>query len=550
MKCEICILLFFSFSVFHVYEFLNDFNIFVNSNELIKLQTKSKKRGRIKNNAKKEKTKIYKLFLNNFCSNTFKNSLFLSNYKLINLNFRKKDINSNKILIKNNDNNNKKIKNINLNRYRNSNRNKFLNNFIEKHYLKHNIRNKNITNKNITNKDITNPLPKNNHEDHKKVNDTSLKEINISNKEKEKSKEKSKEKEKNMLIRVQNSMFNERISAEVTPLGLRLDNKIKSIEPDYNIVSREISFIISEKLNCHSFIREKLVLESIKDFNLIEHWILPNNFDNVEINSIKSPDAQINFYYFNKKFSLLSIYFTPNNKIDNNSYNKPYKNHKYNNKNFTENIRAREKNNENKSQKFFHLLARKKYIEENFDHNYKRNYTFEFEYIAYNLIFSHNGGSNSLLKDYKNWGDNYEKNNDKKLTYYNNPNFEEGYNYIIWKFFNKNFIEEIKNLKISIDFDLSFDFVNYPVLFSPPFQMSFKKSLIVKDKHKFVKYETNFKIQPQEVIILDMKFPLIFYQCNTGTPSVFMVAILSILIIFMILIIYIVFSIFYYNTIL
>ena len=480
-------------------------NIYVNSYESVNLiNEKREKINKNNNNLTKEQTKIYRHFVNDFCSNTFKKTLFLSNFNLIN--FRKKE---------------KKIKKDNNKRSKihNNKRLNLNNNLIGKNKKENNNTKINISLNNIE------------YQNKNNSNSTILNNPNKGNKEKNIPKRSEN----------QNSMFNERV--EVSPLGMRLETKIKTTEIEYNVISRNISFIISDKLNCHSLIKEKIVVESIKDFNLLEHWILHNNFDNLEIKSIKSPDANVNFFFFNKKFSLLSIYFTPN-------HHKDYKDNKNNIKfqNLTEIIYG-SNYMPHKSNKFYNIFDRKKSVE-NLD--YKRNYTFEFEYIAYNLILSHHGGSNTLLKDYKNWSEvQFNKNYEKKHKFIKKPmDFDDGYNYLVWKFFNKNYFQEIKNLRISIIFDLGLDFVNYPVLFSPPFQMSFKKSLVVEDKIKFVKYVTDFKILPQEVMILDMKFPLIFSQCSTGTPNVFMVAILSILIIFMIFIIYIIFSIFYYNTIL
>jgi len=421
---------------------------------------------------------------------------------------------------------------------------------------------------------------------------------------------------------------------ELDASALRIKTNLKSKELEYNMISRHITFFISDRLGCSSLITEKIKYEGLKSFNLIEHWILHNNFDNLEIKNISSEDAKINFYFFNKKFNLLSIYFEPEDFPHKNSFananpsnnNDNNKNKFLNNTNLNNTVNSTFGNTVNFEKKRNKIFKKGKYSkdinavtafgefaeEPITKNNYKRNYTFDIDYYVSNVILANQGSlfgnqignlntnfnhniviPNSIKEqnpnDYKglvdggngidNSKNNFDKNKNSNNKFYKNsdnlniqksiglngidynsydpislhnnnntPN-EEGYNSLIWKIFNKNYFEQINDLKIDIVFDLGNDFVNQPVLFEPPLHLKFKKTLEIKNQKHLVKYSSSFKMDAQEVVVLNMKFPLYFKECSNAIPSIFMIGIFALFLIFLIIIVYIIFSTFYFNTV-
>lgn len=148
-------------------------------------------------------------------------------------------------------------------------------------------------------------------------------------------------------------------------------------------------------------------------------------------------------------------------------------------------------------------------------------YSIEYDYMAVNLI-----------KTYKS---------------YNLTNEENVLNYIIWKFYNENSVNIKQKLRIIFHFELGKNFEKENVAF---FQnnnnstMNFEKKILknLNTPRQTVLYEWNGFINPNEVIVLNAKFPLYFDNCQLVKISVPIIVAGSIFIIFLIFVLYIIIS--------
>lgn len=225
---------------------------------------------------------------------------------------------------------------------------------------------------------------------------------------------------------------------------------------DFVAKERTVKFYISISQECNVLINDTVHYEQYnKNINFIEHLILHNNVDFIDPKAVFSNNLNINFFAYNKKLNMFSVYFDKN--------------------------------------------------EEQY------NYTMEYDYLAVNLIKSQ--------KD--------------------NNNITRSNNTFLWKFFNENLFK-IKQ-KLNLEFYFSFDklFENENVTFSIP---GFNKTIVQDETQRLVKYSYSGELLPQDVMILDVKFPMYIENCGGVNINVPMIIVGSVFIIFLILVLYLILS--------
>jgi hypothetical protein len=262
---------------------------------------------------------------------------------------------------------------------------------------------------------------------------------------------------------------------------------IKNIAGEYISTNRIIQLYVSQVQECSIFINDTVTYENLNNVNFIEHMILHNNAENIDPKGVYSDNMVINFFAFNKKLNIFSVYFDNKNiqKTDN-------------------------------SVSLFNI---------------------EYDYDANNLIKSNFvEQKESELLSYKN-----SYNNTSAINSTNNtsiPISSANFNSFIWKILNQNFLKYKENVTIEIYFELGKEFQNEDVEFS----LNFTKTIIGNEKKSIVKYEWKGTIDPQEVIVLQAKFPLYFENCGNISVNLVMIFIGSIFIIFLIGMLYIILS--------
>lgn len=83
---------------------------------------------------------------------------------------------------------------------------------------------------------------------------------------------------------------------------------------EYLAVNRIIKFYISHMQECSVFINDTVIYENINSANFVEHMILHNNVDTVDPKGVYSDNVSINFFAFNRKLNIFSVYFDPKQK--------------------------------------------------------------------------------------------------------------------------------------------------------------------------------------------------------------------------------------------
>lgn len=255
---------------------------------------------------------------------------------------------------------------------------------------------------------------------------------------------------------------------------------------EYYSTKRELKFFISHEQGCSIFVNDTVNYTTINNVNFIEHMILHNNAESIDPKGVHSNDVTINYFAFNRKLNIFSVYFDPKK----NPYSPVM------NKNDTNN--ANEKN----------------YVDSNF--------LIEFDYNAINLI-------KSIVVENK---------SENSTNDFNDNDSSKNYNSFIWKILNQNFIKHKENVVIELYFDLGKNFQHEDVSFS----LKFEKSLIEENKKQIVKFRWEGVIEPQEVVILQAKFPMYFDSCGNISINLVMIFIGSIFIIFLIGMLYIILS--------
>jgi len=104
------------------------------------------------------------------------------------------------------------------------------------------------------------------------------------------------------------------------------------------------------------------------------------------------------------------------------------------------------------------------------------------------------------------------------------------YNWFIWKILNQNFLRTTERINIEIYFQLGKEFEKVEVNFN----YNFTKTIENSKSNDTLKYHWETDLLPQEIIVLDVKFPLYFDFCGRLNVSWIMVIIGAIFIIFLI----------------
>jgi hypothetical protein len=254
------------------------------------------------------------------------------------------------------------------------------------------------------------------------------------------------------------------------------DEIFRSIAGDYVSSNRVIKFYISHASECSIFVNDTVMYKNINNVNFVEHMILHNNAENIDPKGVYSEDVNINFFAFNKKLNIFSVYF--------------------------------------EDRKNANILKTT-----NSTSKYK-NFSIEYDYEALNIIKS------NLVKDM-----------DAAINNQNDTILVSS-NTFIWKILNQNLIKSKENVTIEIYFDLGKEFEHEDVEFS----LNFTKSIINTEKKSLIKYIWKGSIDPQEVVILQAKFPLYFEHCGNISINIVMIFVGAIFIIFLIGMLYVILS--------
>jgi hypothetical protein len=103
---------------------------------------------------------------------------------------------------------------------------------------------------------------------------------------------------------------------------------------------------------------------------------------------------------------------------------------------------------------------------------------------------------------------------------------------------NQNFLKTRENITLELYFDLGKEFEQEDVEFS----LNFTKSILTDNKKSIVKYQWQGVIEPQEVIVLQAKFPLYFDHCGNLSINLVMIFVGAVFIVFLIGMLYIILS--------
>jgi hypothetical protein len=240
-------------------------------------------------------------------------------------------------------------------------------------------------------------------------------------------------------------------------LKKRRDDETRLYSGEYVSLNRVVRFYISH--DCTVSINDRVNYNIVNPVNFVEHMILHNNADTIEPKTVYSDDFGINFFAFNKKLNIFSVYFDPPEST---------------------------------------------------------NFTIEYDYNAINLIRS----------------------NIEAPDTFEVPSNHTNSNIFVWKFVNQNFIKMKENITVEIYFDIGKEFTHEDVDFS----LNFTKSIIEENNRMIVKYVWNGILSPQEVIVLQSKFPLYFDNCGTLSVNWIMIGVGSVFIVFLVGMLYMIIS--------
>jgi len=153
---------------------------------------------------------------------------------------------------------------------------------------------------------------------------------------------------------------------------------------------------------------------------------------------------------------------------------------------------------------------------------------------VFNIYFENkqNRSNFSLEYDYDAIGF-IQNNNDKNYDEKNSLILGNRYNSFLWKIFNQNLMKVSEYLMIDIYFQLGKDFEKLDVEFN---LFNFTKTLESSphSHEKVVKYHWEGIIQPQQVMVIEAKFPLFFENCGMIGVNIMLVILGSTFIIFLI----------------
>jgi hypothetical protein len=265
----------------------------------------------------------------------------------------------------------------------------------------------------------------------------------------------------------------------------------KNYNTEYSVVERNVQFNISQSSECNVLINDTILIKRESDFNYIEHWILNNNEEMIVPISVSSDDVNVKLFLFNNKMNLFTVFIDFGNK---------------------------------EIKKFF----------------------LNFQYQSLNLISSNFNAPDSD-------SDNFFINNNNSNQNEDYIDFSKiNYNSMLFKFHNKNnVIDSSEILKIEINFDLGKEFKNFDIT-SHNFKFNKQNytSITGNETKEIVKYTTTKNLEPQNILILEIEFPLYFENCKYNAVSIIKILIGSIVITFIIFLLYIVFNSVIFNELL
>jgi hypothetical protein len=261
----------------------------------------------------------------------------------------------------------------------------------------------------------------------------------------------------------------------------RMQEKLSA--SDYSATERILKFYISHTQECSVFINDTVKYHNINNINFVEHMILHNNAENIDPKGVYSDDVSVNFFAFNRKINVFSVYF----------------------------------NNDKPETKG------------------KDSFLIEYDYDAINLI-----KSNIYSKEdstFPNKKPTHNSNSTPTITEKSSEKLQNT-NSFIWKILNQNFLKSKELLTIEVYFDLGKDFEHEDVEFS----LNFQKSIIDSERKTIVKYEWKGALDPQEVLVMQVKFPLYFENCGNLSINLVIIFVGAVFIIFLIGMLYIILS--------
>lgn len=296
---------------------------------------------------------------------------------------------------------------------------------------------------------------------------------------------------------------------------------------DYLSVERNIKFYIEKSQECSVYINDFVRYEKLSNINFVEHMVLHNNGESVEPKGVFSKDVDINFYAFNKKLNIFSVYFE--NPKDNTNFTIEFD---YVGKNLLKSVIEPVKKKR--------IISNRMKKTQFFEHPTKDTPTTP-PTIHPPIKNSYNNSNHVPL----NKSNNSHHNNQQDFNNITNHNTVENFNpvvhhhnWFIWKLLNQNFMKMGEKVKIEVYFQLGKEFENSTVLFS----FNFTKSIEHTKRESIVKYVWEGEIPPQQLMILDVKFPLFFESCGNLHLSWVMILIGSLFIIFLITMLHMILS--------
>ena len=275
---------------------------------------------------------------------------------------------------------------------------------------------------------------------------------------------------------------------------------------------RSLTFHISRVTECTVLVTDIVTYKlTMSNLNFVEHIILNNNSEQIDIKSVTSQDIKITDYSYNTKMNMFIVYFDSNaEKPENFSVI-----FQYEAKNLIKTVGNPE------------ILDSEQ--EEVGGRNFKQFKNFKNLNSTRNIENNHTNEKNSSANT------NFLETKIKSVS--TDPSLQN--NSLVWKIYNKNFNSE--DIEIKLIFDLGKDFVNY-FIHSRNNQMKFIKKIHETKEKSIVEYDWSGENEFYSVIVMDVNFPLYFENCRYDNMSIFAIVLGSVLVTLMTLMIYIILS--------
>jgi hypothetical protein len=99
-------------------------------------------------------------------------------------------------------------------------------------------------------------------------------------------------------------------------------NDLNIYYDDFITKERTIKFYISQQEECNVLVNDTILYQQNEKANIVEHMILHNNAEHIDPRGVYSSEVDINYFVFNKKINLYSVFFNNTNRLG--SYNIEY----------------------------------------------------------------------------------------------------------------------------------------------------------------------------------------------------------------------------------